>query len=418
MAQTPTTPMVKMAQTPTTSFFWASTSPRYHTPKLCRHVFSTVSAAARGPRRTICFWISRISHFTKLILVVFGAAAATGTASQKPQQAESLCAPADSYATLEAGMADKQESPCFFSFAESNIGGEAYHTIYCNGATLAGLHTSLTDYRQRNCTEEIFLQIAKFDHPLDVTVFRGLETRLRVLIIMEWDPLLPGFDDSPIVEREAAAKFYGSPFKELTELLVLDVRLNHLDDSLFLTEAFFEGLRGLRILQTENLAAKALISLDVSRMFPELRCVGVHETENRNCSCADAEEIAELTTWRMGATTPGDRAPTTVADPLKKDLYHACKVGINCYLKDPTSDTHTAVSFTEDVRKKACPDYGKRTAENLLATTTSNWLANTTLPFGTSITNNSKQLDTSSASASGTYSRVTLGCYLILSRYL
>ncbi|OWA53205.1 hypothetical protein BV898_17638 [Hypsibius exemplaris] len=306
------------------------------------------------------------SEVSRLIVVVFGASAAAGTGSQQLQTADSPCAPADSYATLEAGMADKQESPCFFLVAESNFGGEAYHTIYCNAATLAALHASLTDYRQRNCTEEIFLQIAKFDHPLDVSVFRGLETRLRV----------------PIVEREAAAKFYGSPFKELTELLVLDVRLNHLDDSLFLTEAFFKGLRGLRILQTENLAAKLLVALDASRMFPQLKCVGVYETENRNCTCQDAEEITALTKWRMGATKPGVTASTTVADPLRKDLYHACKVGINCYLKDPTSDTYTVASFNENVRKKTCPDYGKRIEEKLSATTTSDWLANNALPYG------------------------------------
>ena len=204
------------------------------------------------------------------------------------------------YHTLNASLAMEEERPCFILLKN---GAAAYHNVVCMKPSLLDLRASLADYKQLHCRQSIALQITQFDHPFDEHIFTGLEDRLLMLVIQQWDPTMPSGNESD--SEKVTYKLRGSPFIRLKNLEVLDVGLTHVADSQYLTGAFFEGPRSLRILQTGNVASRLLLDLNLPNLFPGLQCAGFHKSVDRNCTCQDAEELAMLKTWKIRQTNTG-----------------------------------------------------------------------------------------------------------------
>ena len=51
----------------------------------------------------------------------------------------------------------------------------------------------------------------------------------------------------------------------------------------------------------------------------------------------------------------GETAPPPIAFDSLTRTSHPCEIGIRCWLKDSTSNTHKAVFFNDEVRRKVCP---------------------------------------------------------------
>jgi hypothetical protein len=235
--------------------------------------------------------------FTTLVTVLIILQCCNGL-SDVGSESSKICS--EQFTTLDSGLTNPQDSPCFVEFVNSEA--ENYHKITCISASLSELRLSLSNYGRLNCSQLVVLQVVEFDHPLDADLFKCFHERLRVLIIQQWNPSLP---DGSNDDLTIAVSLRGSPFIQLEDLDVLDVSLDDISDSALLTKNFFSGLSNLRVLQTGNIAASLLLSVDIPETFPALECAGFHESLNRNCTCQEADEITRLNDWIKRLKKPG-----------------------------------------------------------------------------------------------------------------
>ena len=122
--------------------------------------------------------------------------------------------------TLDGGLSEAQDNPCFMQINVSPSHNTEYHSIFCQSPSLESLKITFHNYVVQNCSRPIVLHLYALSFPLNASIFAGLEDRLRVLTVKQWTPET-FFEPCESTKEPCKISDLGEPFRYLRNLEVL-----------------------------------------------------------------------------------------------------------------------------------------------------------------------------------------------------